>query len=703
MLVALCCLLCAKNRRLKKEMLYLYRRLMGSTAGPTFVAPASGYSGTNSVSKANLPSVPEGEGGGGDGDGGGGEGEGGDGDGNGGVGVAVGSVKLVGIERTWSELNEPGLAPPGIERSWSELNGPGLAPPPPSDAEGSTSAQEITPRTDPLLSGGEPEPPVATIAQVDVSPLGAVADTGVLLEAMAHTAGRRVQVQLLAAPGRAGASEAPPWSALVVDGVTMPYEDVTRVRAKRSTLEIIIQQLPRTSPDGDSPDAPPMPHSSSSIMQVQKRRELEESSRRTLTVEQRINQLEKAADTDIDGDGDTGVLGAPRMLHLRMDSLSEFDLWRKAISSKKMRRSVSGALSLKGGDLSLVARGPASECRDTAGKWLAKEVEESESEYETSDNQSPLPVPFTEAEGSAARPRVQSFERLKRKTKEVLSFKRRIKGPSCKATAALTVAAIAEHIATAATEPSATVVEPSAAGAQPAVAVRPAAASVGAASVGAAYTYRRGPSCKALARARASKSSSTPPPPPPPPRTELQAVDRGGRTMGDVTENSNTASFIRFIRHGLKPRDAVYGGASTSRSRAEDLEGGNSSAESSERSANGTSRLTELSEAGCSISELSSTFSLAGRATPPILEEGSEEGSEEGLEEMMPEDLLRPLASMTCRPPAACQSSGSCQSSESLASRPEHPVTQGEDSLVSQDSRDSNRSVSPDDTFLTRV
>ena len=68
-LMALCCLLCAKNRRLKKEMLYLYRRLMGSTAGPTFVAPASGYSGTNSVSKANLPSVPEGEGGGGVGDG----------------------------------------------------------------------------------------------------------------------------------------------------------------------------------------------------------------------------------------------------------------------------------------------------------------------------------------------------------------------------------------------------------------------------------------------------------------------------------------------------------------------------------------------------------------------------------------------------------------------------------------------------------
>ena len=69
--------------------------------------------------------------------------------------------------------------------------------------------------------------------------------------------------------------------------------------------------------------------------------------------------------------------------------------------------------------------------------------------------------------------------------------------------APLRPAAIAEHTATAAAEPSATVAEPSAAVARPAAAVRTAAVSVGA-----AFAVRRGPSCKALARARTCTPSS---------------------------------------------------------------------------------------------------------------------------------------------------------------------------------------------------
>ena len=77
--------------------------------------------------------------------------------------------------------------------------------------------------------------------------------------------------------------------------------------------------------------------------------------------------------------------------------------------------------------------------------------------------------------------------------------------------APLRPAAIAEHTATAAAEPSATVAEPSAATiAEPSAAVaRPAAAvRTAAVSVGAAFAVRRGPSCKALARARTCTPSS---------------------------------------------------------------------------------------------------------------------------------------------------------------------------------------------------
>ena len=52
---------------------------------------------------------------------------------------------------------------------------------------------------------------------------------------------RTARVQLLAAPKQDGAPEAPAWSALVVDGVTMPYEEVAGVRMDESMLEFIVE------------------------------------------------------------------------------------------------------------------------------------------------------------------------------------------------------------------------------------------------------------------------------------------------------------------------------------------------------------------------------------------------------------------------------------------------------------------------------
>ena len=48
------------------------------------------------------------------------------------------------------------------------------------------------------------------------------------------------RVQLLAAP--AGDADAPSWSALVVDGVTVPYDEVVGVRMDESALEFIVEQ-----------------------------------------------------------------------------------------------------------------------------------------------------------------------------------------------------------------------------------------------------------------------------------------------------------------------------------------------------------------------------------------------------------------------------------------------------------------------------
>ena len=52
---------------------------------------------------------------------------------------------------------------------------------------------------------------------------------------------RPTRVQLLAAPAHDGASDTPAWSALVTDGVAVPYEEVARVRVDEGALEFIIE------------------------------------------------------------------------------------------------------------------------------------------------------------------------------------------------------------------------------------------------------------------------------------------------------------------------------------------------------------------------------------------------------------------------------------------------------------------------------
>ena len=103
---------------------------------------------------------------------------------------------------------------------------------------------------------------------------------GVLLDGTAHQrAGlsyRPIQVQLLAALEHDGTPDASPWSALVVDGVTVPYEEVAGVRMDESALEFIVEQKPSA----------------------------------------------------------TGVIGGSPRQHLRMYSRSEFDLWREALYPK---------------------------------------------------------------------------------------------------------------------------------------------------------------------------------------------------------------------------------------------------------------------------------------------------------------------------------------------------------------------------------
>ena len=60
-------------------------------------------------------------------------------------------------------------------------------------------------------------------------------------------------VQLLAAPASDGTSCAPAWSALVVDGVAMPYEELAGVRMDESMLEFVVAHKPRTATAQDDP------------------------------------------------------------------------------------------------------------------------------------------------------------------------------------------------------------------------------------------------------------------------------------------------------------------------------------------------------------------------------------------------------------------------------------------------------------------
>ena len=53
---------------------------------------------------------------------------------------------------------------------------------------------------------------------------------------------RPVKLQLIAAPVHAGESYAPAWSALVIDGVPVPYDDVVSVKLVESALWLIVEQ-----------------------------------------------------------------------------------------------------------------------------------------------------------------------------------------------------------------------------------------------------------------------------------------------------------------------------------------------------------------------------------------------------------------------------------------------------------------------------
>ena len=89
-----------------------------------------------------------------------------------------------------------------------------------------------------------------------------VAGKNVLLEGTARVRTglawfKPTHVQLLAAPALDGTPDAPAWSALVVDGVAMPYEEVAGVRMDESALEFIVEHKP---PSTAAQDDPPRQH-----------------------------------------------------------------------------------------------------------------------------------------------------------------------------------------------------------------------------------------------------------------------------------------------------------------------------------------------------------------------------------------------------------------------------------------------------------
>ena len=85
------------------------------------------------------------------------------------------------------------------------------------------------------------------------------AQSNVLLEGTARvrtglTWFKPTHVQLLAAPALEGMPDAPAWSALVVDGVPLPYEEVAWVRMDEGALEFVVEHKPATK------RAPPPQH-----------------------------------------------------------------------------------------------------------------------------------------------------------------------------------------------------------------------------------------------------------------------------------------------------------------------------------------------------------------------------------------------------------------------------------------------------------
>ena len=87
-------------------------------------------------------------------------------------------------------------------------------------------------------------------AEYDSSVVVALADRAVLLESKAHwkaesTFYKPTKVQLLAAPGHDGTPDAdagaPPWSIIVVNGKAMPYEEVTAVRVGERFFEFVVE------------------------------------------------------------------------------------------------------------------------------------------------------------------------------------------------------------------------------------------------------------------------------------------------------------------------------------------------------------------------------------------------------------------------------------------------------------------------------
>ena len=93
----------------------------------------------------------------------------------------------------------------------------------------------------------------------------AVAGKGVLLEGTARVRTglawfKPTHVQLLAAPALEGMPDAPAWSALVVDGVPLPYEEVAWVRMDEGALEFVVEHNQHEPSSTAAQDAPPRLH-----------------------------------------------------------------------------------------------------------------------------------------------------------------------------------------------------------------------------------------------------------------------------------------------------------------------------------------------------------------------------------------------------------------------------------------------------------